>query len=113
MAAPTHDEAGQLFGRKCRLPVAAWVLGHGKRFHQSRPPRFGTTSQSNITEELERLVKAGMLIKDVPGDGRVYYEMTDSALWAVVSAAIKVTGLVWEDDRLFWRPPIEETPNQK
>lgn len=89
-----------LFGRSCRLPVCAWIRSHGKRFHQSRPPTFGTTSRSNVTSELERLVAAGMLHKDRPGDGRVYYEMTGSPLWDVVDAGVRATGLRWDDDRL-------------
>ena len=89
-----------LFGRGCRLPVAAWVLAHDKRFHQSRPPTFGSTSRSNVREELERLVRAGMLHRDEPGDGRVWYEQTDSPLWEVVETAVRVTALHWRDDRL-------------
>lgn len=96
---PTRVSA-LLFGRGCRLPVAAWARAHGKRFHQSQPPTFGTTSRSNVTQELERLVRAGMLHRDDPGDGRVYYEQTDSPLWDVVDAAVRATGLRWEDDRL-------------
>jgi hypothetical protein len=90
-----------LFGRGCRLPLAAWVLQHDKRFVQSRPPRFGTVSASNIREELKRLVEAGMLHEDRPGDGRVWYERTDSTLWTVVQAAVEATGLVWDDDRMI------------
>lgn len=90
-----------LFGRACRLPLAAWVLQHDKRFMQSRPPRFGTVSASNIVVELNRMVDAEMLVRDEPGDGRVYYEMTDSPLWEVVAVAVRATGLRWEDDRFF------------
>ena len=94
-----------LFGRPCRLPVAAWVLQHDKRFHQSALPAFGTTSASNIAEELRRLVEAGMLTREEPGDGRVYYEMTKSRLWEVVELAVRVTGIRWEDGRLHLDDP--------
>lgn len=89
-----------LFGRACRLPICAWVRDHDKRFHQSRVPTFGTTSRSNIRTELDRLVSAGMLHEDRPGDGRVHYEMTDSPLWQIVDVAVTATGLQWHDDRL-------------
>lgn len=90
-----------LFGRPCRLPVAAWVLQHDKRFHQSRVPTFGTTSASNIKDELHRLVDAEMLVREEPGDGHVYYEMTDSPLWEVVALAVRVSGLRWDDDKFY------------
>ena len=90
-----------MFGRPCRLPVAAWVRAHDKRFHQSQVPTFGTTSQSNIKEELLRMVEAEMLVREEPGYGRVYYEQTDSPLWAIVDLAVKVTGMRWEHDRLI------------
>lgn len=89
-----------MFGRGCRLPVAAWVRAHGQKFHQSRPPTFGTTSRSNITTELARLTAAGMLVRDDVGDGKVWYDPTDSPLWEIVDVAARVTGLRWDGDRL-------------
>jgi hypothetical protein len=91
----------RLFGRGCRLPIAAWVRTHDKRFTQSRPPTFGSTSRSNIREELSRFVELGMLHEDRPGDGKVWYEMTDSPLWSIVQVAVDATGLRWEEDRLI------------
>jgi len=91
-----------LFGRSSRLPVAVWVLQHGKRFYQSEPPTFGTTSASNIRQELERLVQAGMLTREQPEPGRnVWYEKTDSPLWEIVDTAARVTGLRWSDGQLL------------
>ena len=89
-----------LFGRPCRLPIAAWVLQQDKRFHQSQVPTFGTTSPSNIKEELHRLVEAEMLLREEQGDGRVYYEMVDSPLWEIVVTAVRATGLRWVDGHL-------------
>lgn len=90
----------RLFGRGCRLPVAAWVLSYDKRFVQSRPPVFGTTSRSNINQELARLVELEMLLEERPGDGKVWYEMTGSPLWQIVQVAVEVTQIEWRDDRL-------------
>jgi hypothetical protein len=95
----------RLFGRGCRLPIAAWVLAHDKRFMQSRPPTFGRTSRSNVTQELARLVDVGMLYEERPDDGKVWYEMTGSPLWKVIGAAVEATGLSWQDDRLSEVPP--------
>lgn len=89
-----------LFGRGCRLPIAAWILAHDKRFTQSRPPTFGPTGRSNIRQELSRFVELDMLHEDRPGDGRVWYEIADSPLWEVIRAAVTGTGLRWDDDRL-------------
>lgn len=94
-------ESALLFGRGCRLPIAAWVRIHDKRFHQSQPPTFGTISRSNIRDELERLVRGDMLHREVPGDGKVWYEMTDSLLWRVVDEALRATEMRWKDDRLL------------
>ena len=96
----TRADSALLFGRDCRLPVAAWIRQRDKRFHQSAPPTFGTTSRSNINQELARLVRAGMLERQNPGDGKVWYEMTDSPLWEVVDTAIAAVGLRWVDERL-------------
>ncbi len=78
-----------LFGRACRLPIALWILEHPKgRFFQSELPVFGTTSRSNIRDELHRFVEAGLLSEERPDDqNKVWYERSDSALWRVVEAA--------------------------
>lgn len=99
-----------LFGRPCRLPVALWVLQQGKRFHQSRPPTFGTTSHSNIREELARLVELEMVAREEPGDGRVYYEKVESPLWEVIDRAATILGLSWEGDRLIENPGAPKGP---
>lgn len=81
-----------LFGRKCRLAVAAWVLQHPKgRFFQSEASgQIEHASQSNITQEFERLVELGMLDMERPEDSRrVYYVRTNSPLWDVVTAALE------------------------
>lgn len=78
-----------LFGRSCRLPIALWALDHPKgRFYQSEVPVFGTTSRSNIREELRRLVEVGMLLEERPDDqSKVWYERTESDLWQIIAAA--------------------------
>ncbi|WP_109788718.1 hypothetical protein [Mycolicibacterium chlorophenolicum] len=79
-----------LFGRKCRLAVAAWVLRHPKgRFFQSEPRDIEHASTSNIVDELGRLVQLGMLETERPEDSRrVYYVRTNSPLWDIVTAAL-------------------------
>lgn len=80
-----------LFGRKCRLAVAAWVLQHPKgRFFQSEPRDIDHASTSNIVDELGRLVQLGMLDIERPEDSRrVYYVRTNSPLWNIVTAALE------------------------
>jgi hypothetical protein len=86
---PTHVSE-LLFGRKCRLAVATWVLRHPKgRFFQSEPRDIEHASASNITQELNRLVQLGMLDVEHPDDSRrVYYVRTNSALWEIITAAL-------------------------
>ncbi|MCV7034911.1 MULTISPECIES: hypothetical protein [Mycobacterium] len=80
-----------LFGRKCRLAVAAWVLQHPKgRFFQSEPRGIEHASPSNVLEELNRLVRLGMLEVERPDDSRrVYYVRTNSKLWDIIATAIE------------------------
>ena len=79
-----------LFGRRCRLGIAIWVLQHPKgRFYQSEPPaaQFGA-SPSNVRDELKRLVDLGMLDVERPEDSaRIYYVRTNSPLWEIIGAA--------------------------
>ena len=79
-----------LFGRKCRLAVATWVLHHPKgRFFQSEPREIDHASTSNIVDEFARLVQLGMLEIERPEDSRrVYYVRTNSPLWDIVTAAL-------------------------
>jgi hypothetical protein len=92
----------RLFGRGCRLPLAAWIATNEKGvFYQGEPPRFGTTSQSNIRQELQRLVEIGMLDVEQRDDSRrVYYVRTDSSLWRIVDVAVEVTGIRWDGSKL-------------
>ena len=86
-----------LFGRKCRLAVAAWVLQHPKdRFFQSEPRGIEHASPSNVLEELNRLVRLGMLEVERPDDSRrVYYVRTNSRLWDIIETALEVyAGLI-------------------
>lgn len=81
-----------LFGRKCRLAVAAWVLHHPKgRFFQSEAAgQIEHASQSNIVDEFQRLVRLGMLdIERPPDSRRVYYVRTTSALWDAIGAVLE------------------------
>ena len=62
---------------------------------------FGTTSRSNIIEELQRLRELGMLCEERPEDtNRVYYVRTASPLWDVVELAAETIGLRWEHDHV-------------
>jgi hypothetical protein len=92
----------RLFGRSCRLPLAAWIVSNEKgRFFQSEPPRFGTTSASNICQELSRLSELGMLDIERQDDAnKVYYVRTDSPLWRIIETAVEVTGLGWDGSTL-------------
>ena len=82
-----------LFGRRCRLPIAMWILGRDKpRFYQSEPPRE-LASPTAIRQELTRLTRAGLLDEERPdGENRVYYVRTDSAWWAVIKLAGEILG---------------------
>lgn len=79
-----------LFGRRCRLGIAIWVLRHPKgRFFQSEPPAAELgASPSNVRDELKRLVDLGMLDVERSEDfARIYYVRTDSGLWQIIGAA--------------------------
>lgn len=80
-------------------------MDHPKgRFFQSELPTFGTTSRSNIREELGRLVELEMLIELRPDDQRkVWYERTDSALWTIIAAAADSLGA--QPDPNTWDSP--------
>ena len=79
-----------LFGRRCRLPLALWILEHGKAFYQSEPPR-DLGAQTAIRQELARFVRAGLLDEERPdGENRVYYVRTTSPLWEIIAAARRV-----------------------
>ena len=76
-----------LFGRPCRLPLALWILSRDKSFFQSEPPR-DLGAPTAIRQELARLARAGLIEPRRPdGENRVYYEKTDSPLWAIIRAA--------------------------
>jgi hypothetical protein len=77
-----------LFGRSCRLALALWIAERDKpRFFQSEPPR-DLIAPSEAFQELGKLVRLGMLEKEShPGERRVYYVRTDSALWKIITAA--------------------------
>jgi hypothetical protein len=79
-----------LFGRKCRLALAAWVMQHPKgRFFQSEPSGIEHASSSNITDELKKWVELGMLDIERPEDSRrIYYVRTNSPLWDIIAAAL-------------------------
>lgn len=88
-----------LFGRRARLVVAAWVLGvDGGVFSQHDAVKETALTQSNVRQELERLVSFGMLDNIPRGDGpgRRYYARTEHPAWSVVEAAVaaadKMTG---------------------
>lgn len=81
-----------LFGRPCRLPLALWILDHDKTFFQSEPPRT-LGPPTAIRQELDRFVKAGLLDQYRPdGENRVYYERSESPIWAIIRAAKDVVG---------------------
>lgn len=80
--------SADLFGRRCRLPIALWILGRDQpRFYQSEPPReLGPPTA--VRQELSRLTRAGLLDEERPdGEKRVYYVRTDDAWWGVIRLA--------------------------
>jgi hypothetical protein len=81
----------QLFGRRCRLMLALWIVRREKpQFYQSEPPRE-VVLPGDAAKELGRLVRLGMLDKERPDDSRrVYYYRTDSLLWKIIEAASEV-----------------------
>jgi hypothetical protein len=86
----------ELFGRRDRLPLLLWIAAQDKpRFFQSQPPRE-VIVQSAIKDELERLIRLGMLVEERPDEGRrVYYVRTDSPLWKIVDVAAEVMTGSW------------------
>jgi CheY-like chemotaxis protein len=83
-----------LFGRKCRLPLAIWVLGHPTgRVFQSEPP-ISLGPRTALRQELERFRDVGLLEEVRPDDEtRVYYVRTSSPLWRIIETAIEVVEL--------------------
>jgi hypothetical protein len=86
-----HEVGRLLFGRPCRLALALWIARRDKpRFYQSEPPR-DVILQSDLANELGRLVRLGMLEEERRDDARrVYYERTDSPLWEIIRTAADV-----------------------
>lgn len=85
---PDIEDVGKvLFGNPTRLRLALWALRHDKQFFQSEPPReVGVPTAIRL--ELEKLVNLDMLARQhPPGENRVYYERTRSALWEIIEAA--------------------------
>ena len=84
----------ELFGRGTRLLVASAVAGRqDSTFFQGELALDLRLPQSNVREELERLVRLGM-VEDVPresGSSRRYYRRVDHPLWAVIEAAVAAT----------------------
>jgi hypothetical protein len=82
----------RLFGRRARLVVAAWVLAAPEVFSQHEAVQGSQLPQSNVREELERLVSLGML-DDIPkadGPGRRYYARIDHPAWRIIDTAVEV-----------------------
>ena len=81
-----------LFGRPARLVVAAWALTvKSGVFSQHDAVKASGLPQSNVREELERLVAMKML-GDVPkgeGPGRRYYARLEHPAWKVIAAAVE------------------------
>lgn len=80
-----------LFGRPARLVVAAWALSvESGVFSQHAAVQGVGLPQSNVREELERLVALKMLV-DVPkadGPGRRYYSRLDHPAWRIIATAV-------------------------
>jgi len=77
----------RLFGRAARLIVADWVC-HAEEdlFYQSEAVKGTGVPQSNVREELARLVELGMLseLPREPGERRKHYLRQPSPLWEVI-----------------------------
>ena len=90
------DLGHQLFGRRARLVVAAWTLSAAETFSQHEAVRGADLPQSNVREELDRLVAIGML-SDVPrgdGPGRRYYARVDHPAWEIIRVGVDVAALL-------------------
>jgi DNA-binding transcriptional regulator PaaX len=62
------------------------------RFYQSEPPKE-LGAPTAVRQELTRFVQMGLLDEERPdGENRVYYERTDSPLWAIIETAVSVLG---------------------
>lgn len=86
--------SADLFGRRCRLPIAMWILARDKpTFYQSEPPR-DLGSPTAVRQELARLTRAGLLDEERPeGENRVYYVRTDSPWWGLIERASEILGV--------------------
>jgi hypothetical protein len=82
-----------LFGRTARLRVAKWVFLHeDPHFYQGEAAKGANTPQSNVIDELDRLVQLGMIRKMPrgPGQRRQYYTRLNSPLWEIVGVTVRV-----------------------
>lgn len=80
----------RLFGRAARLRVGLWVFQRDLSvFYQAEAVAGTGLPQSNVKEELERLVSLQMitLLPRDKGSRRQYYVRWDGPLWAVFAAA--------------------------
>jgi hypothetical protein len=89
------DQVGELlFGRAMRLVLASWVLARlDPLFYQSEAALGTGFSQSNVRDELDRLIQVGM-VQEIPrhrGDRRRYYLRTESPLWDAVRIVVAQT----------------------
>ncbi len=99
----------RLFGRPARLRIALWILEHDSGvFYQAEAVAGTGLPQSNVKEELERLVPLRMvtLAPRDKGSRRQYYVREDSPLWAVFEAVKQALEAVRADvDRTSGQSP--------
>lgn len=94
------DRIGKLmFGRPSRLHLLLWIVQQdGKLFYQGEAVAGTGLASSAVSQELGQLEELEMLMRMPTGsDRRVFYERTNSSLWAVAEAAteaIKSLGLI-------------------
>lgn len=91
-----------IFGRGARLAVGVWALrAEGGVFSQHEVVMGVALPQSNVREELDRLVGLGLLV-DVPrGDGpgkRYYARVDDHPAWRIFAAAEEAAVAIAESE---------------
>jgi hypothetical protein len=86
-----EDAAALLFGRASRFRLAAWIAGLPEgTFYQGEAVKGVDDSPNAVLQELNRLTRLGMLIKQprLSGERRQYYSRTDSRLWQIIREAL-------------------------
>jgi DNA-binding transcriptional ArsR family regulator len=111
------DEAllgDRLFGRRARLALARWVLERTEPvFFQGEAVSGTGLPQSNVREELSRLIELGMvsMLPRGSGDRRQYYLRQPSRIWSAIDAAASAIAASKDEGASTGRPSRVSDPS--